>query len=100
MRHNTTAHLIADMELLRAHLGIGRWPLYGYSWGSTLSLAYAERYPDRVSHGRSGTPSRVNCRQPPGIPAAQASGIPAVHASGGSATYAAGGPVYPAAVRA
>jgi proline iminopeptidase len=49
MRHNTTAHLIADMELLREHLGIGRWLLYGYSWGSTLSLAYAERYPDRVS---------------------------------------------------
>jgi proline iminopeptidase len=49
MRHNTTAHLIADMELLRAHLGIGRWLLFGYSWGSTLSLAYAERYPERVS---------------------------------------------------
>jgi proline iminopeptidase len=46
---NTTPHLIADMELLREHLGIGRWLLYGYSWGSTLSLAYAERYPDRVS---------------------------------------------------
>jgi proline iminopeptidase len=49
MRHNTTAHLIADMELLREHLGIDRWLLYGYSWGSTLSLAYAERYPGRVS---------------------------------------------------
>jgi proline iminopeptidase len=24
MRHNTTAHLIADMELLREHLGVGR----------------------------------------------------------------------------
>jgi proline iminopeptidase len=49
MRHNTTGHLIADMELLREHLGIGRWLLYGYSWGSTLSLAYAERHPERVS---------------------------------------------------
>jgi proline iminopeptidase len=49
MRNNTTAHLIADMELLREHLGIGRWLLYGYSWGSTLSLVYAERYPGRVS---------------------------------------------------
>jgi proline iminopeptidase len=49
MRHNTTAHLIADMELLREHLGIGRWLLFGYSWGSTLSLAYAERHPERVS---------------------------------------------------
>jgi proline iminopeptidase len=49
MRHNTTGHLIADMELLREHLGIGQWLLFGYSWGSTLSLAYAERYPERVS---------------------------------------------------
>lgn len=49
MRNNTTAHLIADMDLIREHLGIGRWLLYGYSWGSTLSLAYAEQYPRRVS---------------------------------------------------
>ncbi|MFD7316029.1 prolyl aminopeptidase [Streptomyces sp. NPDC056730] len=49
MRHNTTQHLIADMELLREHLGIDRWLLYGGSWGSTLILAYAETYPERVS---------------------------------------------------
>jgi proline iminopeptidase len=49
MRVNTTEHLLADMERLRAHLGIDRWLLYGGSWGSTLSLAYAERHPDRVS---------------------------------------------------
>ncbi|MEV1006295.1 prolyl aminopeptidase [Streptomyces sp. NPDC049881] len=49
MRHNTTAHLIADMERLRAHLGIDRWLLYGGSWGSTLILAYAEEHPERVS---------------------------------------------------
>ena len=46
---NTTHHLIADMEALREHLGIDRWLLYGGSWGSTLSLAYAQRYPERVS---------------------------------------------------
>jgi proline iminopeptidase len=46
---NTTAHLIADMERLREHLGIDRWLVFGGSWGSTLALAYAERYPDRVS---------------------------------------------------
>ncbi|MEV0583095.1 prolyl aminopeptidase [Nonomuraea sp. NPDC050310] len=46
---NTTQHLIADMELLREHLGIERWQLVGASWGSTLSLAYAEQYPERVS---------------------------------------------------
>jgi proline iminopeptidase len=49
MRHNTTPHLIADMERLREHLGIDRWLLYGGSWGSTLILAYAETYPERVS---------------------------------------------------
>jgi proline iminopeptidase len=49
MSANTTDHLIADMELLREHLGIERWLLYGGSWGSTLILAYAERHPQRVS---------------------------------------------------
>ncbi|MFE2425385.1 prolyl aminopeptidase [Streptomyces sp. NPDC059373] len=49
MRHNTTDHLIADMELLRQHLGVDRWLLHGGSWGSTLILAYAERHPRRVS---------------------------------------------------
>ena len=34
------------MELLRAHLDIDRWLVFGGSWGSTLSLAYAEAHPD------------------------------------------------------
>jgi proline iminopeptidase len=46
---NTTAHLIADIELLRRRLDIERWLLLGGSWGSTLALAYAEQYPDRVT---------------------------------------------------
>jgi proline iminopeptidase len=49
MSHNTTEHLLADMELLRVRLGIDRWLLYGGSWGSTLILAYAQRHPERVS---------------------------------------------------
>ena len=49
MSHNTTTHLIGDMERLREHLGIDRWLLFGGSWGSTLILAYAEQYPGRVS---------------------------------------------------
>jgi proline iminopeptidase len=49
MSVNTTEHLLADMELLREHLEIDRWLLYGGSWGSTLILAYAERHPARVS---------------------------------------------------
>jgi proline iminopeptidase len=44
---NTTRHLVADMELLRRHLGIERWAVFGGSWGSTLALAYAEAYPAR-----------------------------------------------------
>ena len=46
---NTTAHLIADMERLRALLGIRQWLVFGGSWGSTLSLAYAEAHPNAVS---------------------------------------------------
>ena len=42
-------HHVADIERLRAHLGIGRWAVVGYSWGSVLALAYAERHPERVS---------------------------------------------------
>jgi proline iminopeptidase len=46
---NTTWDLVADMERLRAHLGIERWQLLGGSWGSTLALAYAEKHPERVA---------------------------------------------------
>ncbi len=49
LSRNTTVHLVADMERLREHLGIDRWLLSGGSWGSTLALAYAERYPHRVT---------------------------------------------------
>ena len=46
---NTTAHLIADLEQLREHVGIDRWLVLGLSWGTTLGLAYAEKHPDRVT---------------------------------------------------
>ena len=46
---NTTWSLIEDMEALRRHLGIERWLVLGGSWGSTLALAYAERFPERVT---------------------------------------------------
>lgn len=46
---NTTAHLIADCERLRVHLGIERWLVWGGSWGTTLGLAYAQAWPERVS---------------------------------------------------
>ncbi|UTW02528.1 prolyl aminopeptidase [Amphritea atlantica] len=46
---NTTAHLISDIEKIREHLSIDEWLLFGGSWGSTLSLLYAESFPERVS---------------------------------------------------
>jgi proline iminopeptidase len=45
---NTTAHLIADIELLREHLGVEAWIVNGASWGATLALAYALEHPTRV----------------------------------------------------
>jgi proline iminopeptidase len=47
--HNTTPHLVADIEVLRKHLAIERFLLFGGSWGSTLALAYAQAYPNRVA---------------------------------------------------
>ncbi len=49
LEENTTWDLVADMERLREYLGLKRWQLLGGSWGSTLSLAYAQTHPDRVS---------------------------------------------------
>ena len=46
---NTTQNLIADIELVRTHLGIDRWLVWGGSWGSALALAYAEAHPHRVT---------------------------------------------------
>lgn len=45
---NSTDTLVQDMETIRQFLGIDRWLLFGGSWGSTLSLVYAEAYPERV----------------------------------------------------
>ena len=46
---NTTDHLVADIERLREYLAVDRWLVQGTSWGSTLALAYAQRYPQHVS---------------------------------------------------
>jgi proline iminopeptidase len=48
LEDNTTWHLVADIEQLREHLSIDRWVVFGGSWGSTLSLTYAETHPSRV----------------------------------------------------
>ncbi len=46
---NTTWHLVSDIEALREHCTIDKWQVFGGSWGSTLGLAYAQTYPDRVT---------------------------------------------------
>lgn len=49
LEDNTTWELVADIERLRAHLGLARWQVFGGSWGSTLALAYAQAHPDAVT---------------------------------------------------
>jgi proline iminopeptidase len=49
LENNTTWHLVEDMEKLRQYLGIEKWLVFGGSWGSTLSLAYAQTHPSRVT---------------------------------------------------
>lgn len=46
---NTTWHLVADIERIRAQLKIARWGLFGGSWGATLALLYAQAHPDSVT---------------------------------------------------
>jgi len=45
---NSPDLLVEDNEQLRKKLGIEKWHVYGGSWGSTLALMYAEKYPERV----------------------------------------------------
>jgi proline iminopeptidase len=45
---NTTWHLVSDIEQIREQFGIEQWLVFGGSWGSTLAIAYAESYPERV----------------------------------------------------
>jgi len=47
--NNETQFLVADIEKIRQHLHIEQWHVFGGSWGSTLSLVYAQAHPDRVS---------------------------------------------------
>lgn len=48
LTQNTTQDLINDIEKIREYLNIDKWVLFGGSWGSTLSLLYAQAYPDKV----------------------------------------------------
>jgi proline iminopeptidase len=48
LEKNTTWDLVADIEKIRRHFNLEKILLYGGSWGSTLALAYAETYPDKI----------------------------------------------------
>ena len=49
LEDNTTWHLIEDIETIRERLSIKKWLVFGGSWGSTLAIAYAQKYPNNVS---------------------------------------------------
>ncbi|WP_265923318.1 alpha/beta fold hydrolase [Cupriavidus nantongensis] len=49
LRRNNVGALLADLEQLRAALGVERWGVVGGSWGAALALAYAARYPHAVA---------------------------------------------------
>jgi proline iminopeptidase len=47
---NTTWHLVGDIEKLRIEVAkVDKWMVFGGSWGSTLSLTYAQKHPERVT---------------------------------------------------
>ena len=48
LENNTTWDLVKDIEAIREALGIEKWVVFGGSWGSTLSLAYAQTHPDHA----------------------------------------------------
>ncbi len=50
VEHNTTWHLVRDIEAIRETLGIARWVVFGGSWGATLALIYAQAHPDRAAY--------------------------------------------------
>lgn len=49
LENNTSNHLVADIELIREHLKIDKWVVFGGSWGSTLGLLYAQTHPEKVT---------------------------------------------------
>ncbi len=50
-KENTTWDLVDDLHKLKSHLQITEtWYVSGGSWGSTLALAYAQKYPEEVRY--------------------------------------------------
>jgi proline iminopeptidase len=49
LSNNSMADTVRDIECLRELLGIDHWHVFGGSYGSTISLFYAQEHPDRCS---------------------------------------------------
>lgn len=49
LAENTTDHLVEDIRQFMDAFGIRQAVFYGSSWGATLALAFAVRYPQRAS---------------------------------------------------
>lgn len=45
VRNNAPSALVGDIEKLRDHLRIGKWHVFGGSWGAVLALLYAGEHP-------------------------------------------------------
>ena len=43
------ARFVAELEAIRAALGIGRWHVVGHSWGGTVALEYAAQRPTALA---------------------------------------------------
>lgn len=48
LEKNETKYLVADIEMIRTKLNVDSWHVFGGSWGSTLSLVYAQTHPENV----------------------------------------------------
>ena len=49
IEYNDTWRIVEDIERLREMCGHEKWQVFGGSWGATLALAYAQKYPERAS---------------------------------------------------
>lgn len=49
LEENTTNNLVEDIEKLKLFFRIDKWLIFGGSWGTTLGLCYAIKYPNSVS---------------------------------------------------
>jgi proline iminopeptidase len=47
-KNNTPADVLKDTKRILDHLNIQKCIVYGVSWGSTLALLFAQRYPDNI----------------------------------------------------